>query len=102
MGAGIGGIIQAIKLIQAGFKQSDIVLIEMGGGVGGTWYWNRYPGLHCDVESYVYSPMLEETGYVPSHKYTSAVEIRDYLVKLVERFGLEERIMFRTEINSLI
>ncbi|OAF99390.1 FAD/NAD(P)-binding domain-containing protein [Paraphaeosphaeria sporulosa] len=101
MGAGMGGILNAIKLVQAGFKQDDIVMVEMGGGVGGTWYWNRYPGLHCDVESYVYLPMLEETGYVPSHKYTSAVEIRNYLVKLVEKFGLGDRIMYRTEVTSL-
>ncbi|KAF9737616.1 hypothetical protein PMIN02_001235 [Paraphaeosphaeria minitans] len=101
MGAGMGGILNAIKLVQGGFQQDDILLVEMGGGVGGTWYWNRYPGLHCDVESYVYLPMLEETGYVPSHKYTSATEIRNYLVKLVEKFGLEERILFRTEVNSM-
>jgi cation diffusion facilitator CzcD-associated flavoprotein CzcO len=101
MGAGMGGILNAIKLVQSGFKQDDIVLVEMGGGVGGTWYWNRYPGLHCDVESYVYLPMLEETGYVPSHKYTNAVEIRNYLVMLVEKFGLEDRILYRTEVNSL-
>lgn len=101
MGAGMGGILNAIKLVQAGFKQDDIVLVEMGGGVGGTWYWNRYPGLHCDVESYVYLPMLEETGYVPSLKYTSAAEIRNYLVKLVEKFGLADRVLYRTEIKAL-
>ncbi|KAF1967759.1 FAD/NAD(P)-binding domain-containing protein [Bimuria novae-zelandiae CBS 107.79] len=101
MGAGMGGILNAIKLIQAGFKQDDIVLIEVGGGIGGTWYWNRYPGLHCDVESYCYLPMLEETGYVPSCKYTSAVEIRNYLEQLVEKFGLEGRILYRTQVSSL-
>lgn len=101
LGAGMGGIMNAIKLVQAGFKQEDIVLAEAGGGVGGTWYFNRYPGLHCDVESYVYMPMLEETGYIPSHKYASSAEIRNYLIQLVEKFALGARIMFRTKINSL-
>ncbi|KAJ4298138.1 hypothetical protein N0V90_006037 [Kalmusia sp. IMI 367209] len=101
MGAGMGGILNAIKLVQAGFAPNQIVMIEIGGGIGGTWYWNRYPGLHCDVEAYCYLPLLEETGYVPTHKYTSSVEIRNYLVQLVEHFDLSVRIMYRTQVNGL-
>ena len=41
------------------------MLIDKAGGIGGTWYWNRYPGVMCDVESYIYMPMLEEMNYVP-------------------------------------
>ena len=40
-------------------------MIETGGDFGGTWYWNRYPGVQCDIESYIYLPLLEELGYVP-------------------------------------
>ena len=42
-------------------------MIDQAGGFGGTWYWNRYPGVMCDVESYCYMPMLEEMGYVPKN-----------------------------------
>jgi cation diffusion facilitator CzcD-associated flavoprotein CzcO len=101
LGAGIGGIISAVRLVQAGFAPDQIVIVEIGGGIGGTWYWNRYPGLHCDVEAYVYMPLLEETGYMPMHKYASGVEIRHYLVKLVERFGLSKRVLFRTQVTGL-
>jgi heterodisulfide reductase subunit A-like polyferredoxin len=47
LGAGIGGIVMAITLIKKGFTADQIVIVEAAGGVGGTWYWNRYPGLHC-------------------------------------------------------
>jgi len=52
VGAGMGGIMVAVHLIRAGFSPEQIRIVEVGGGIGGTWYWNRYPGLHCDVESY--------------------------------------------------
>ncbi|KAF4838861.1 FAD-binding monooxygenase ausC [Colletotrichum tropicale] len=100
-GAGIGGIVSAVRLILAGFDVSQIRLVETAGGVGGTWYWNRYPGLHCDVESYVYLPLLEEMGYMPSHKYTSGVEIRNYLNQIVQRFQLQDKILFRTKLDRI-
>ena len=49
----------------------DIRIIEKGGDFGGTWYWNRYPGAQCDIESYIYLPLLEEVGYVPKEKYSA-------------------------------
>ena len=48
----------------------SIRMVENGGDFGGTWYWNRYPGAMCDVESYFYLPLLEELGYMPKHKYS--------------------------------
>lgn len=48
-------------------EEKEVVII--GGGFGGTWYWNRYPGVQCDVESYVYMPLLEELGTIPTEKY---------------------------------
>ncbi|KAF2024912.1 FAD/NAD(P)-binding domain-containing protein [Setomelanomma holmii] len=101
LGAGMGGIVMAIRLIKQGFSAGDIVLIETAGGVGGTWYWNRYPGLHCDVEAYCYLPLLEETGYMPKEKYASSVEIRTYLENIVKRFGLDNRILFRSQVSGL-
>jgi hypothetical protein len=56
VGGGFGGMLSAVRLIQAGVKDIHII--------GGTWYWNRYPGAACDIESYIYLPLLEETGYV--------------------------------------
>jgi hypothetical protein len=46
-GAGMGGIAMAIRLIKEGFTADQIILVDAAGGIGGTWYWNRYPGLHC-------------------------------------------------------
>ncbi|KAI8310368.1 FAD-binding monooxygenase ausC [Colletotrichum sp. SAR11_59] len=100
-GAGIGGIVSAVRLILAGFDVSQIRLVETAGGVGGTWYWNRYPGLHCDVESYVYLPLLEEMGHMPSHKYTSGVEIRNYLNQIVQKFQLQDKILFKTKLDRI-
>ncbi|XP_014550770.1 hypothetical protein COCVIDRAFT_114628 [Bipolaris victoriae FI3] len=101
IGAGIAGIITSIKLIKKGFKPEEILMVDTAGGVGGTWYWNRYPGLHCDVESYCYFPFLEDTGYMPQKKYSSSFEIRKYLEQLVDKFGLNSRILFRTQANKL-
>jgi len=69
VGGGFGGLLMGGRLREAGF--TDIRVIEKGGDFGGTWYWNRYPGAMCDVESYCYLPMLEELDYIPKHKYAT-------------------------------
>lgn len=64
VGAGFGGLLFAVRLLQTGFCQpNEILLVDKAGGFGGTWWWNQYPGLTCDVESYIYMPLLEETNY---------------------------------------
>ena len=73
IGGGFGGLLAGARLREAGVD--DMRIIEKGGDFGGTWYWNRYPGAMCDVESYIYLPLLEEVGYVPKEKYTRAPEI---------------------------
>ncbi|CAG5156772.1 uncharacterized protein ALTATR162_LOCUS4566 [Alternaria atra] len=78
IGAGHAGLLAGGRLVEAGFSAKGIYLVDVAGGFGGTWYWNRYPGLQCDVESYIYMPFLEETGYVPKHKYASGDEIRQH------------------------
>lgn len=101
-GAGMGGVVFAARLVQAGFPADSIRIVEAAGGVGGTWYWNRYPGLHCDVESYVYLPLLEELGSVPSHRYAPGSEIRAHLNAIIKKHGLEDKILFRATLERLV
>ena len=99
IGAGLGGLQTAIRLRQAGLER--IRLIDDAGDIGGTWYWNRYPGVHCDIESYLYLPMLEEVGYVPKWRYAPGGEIRRHLVALAERFDLYRDAAFHTAATEL-
>jgi len=99
IGAGFGGLMLATRLLEAGV--SDVRLVEKGGDVGGTWYWNRYPGISCDVESYSYLPLLEETGYLPPKKYAPGSEILDHCRRIAGQFGLPERTWFQTEVTEL-
>src|SRR5215469_7745243 len=66
IGGGFGGLLAGARLHEAGVK--DVRIIESGGDFGGTWYWNRYPGAQCDIESYCYLPLIEELGYTPKEK----------------------------------
>ncbi|KAL3462190.1 hypothetical protein BJX64DRAFT_277287 [Aspergillus heterothallicus] len=103
LGAGFGGLQFAVRLLNEGLATVDeIRLADAAGGFGGTWYWNRFPGLHCDIESYVYLPLLEETGYVPSHKYAPAAEIREHAERIAERWDLRPRTLFRTDVESTV
>ena len=86
IGGGFAGLITGARLTQAGID--DFRIIEKGGDFGGTWYWNRYPGAQCDVESYVYLPLLEETSYVPSEKYARAPEILEHCRRIARHFDL--------------
>ena len=72
VGAGFAGLLLWYKLREAGFE--NVRFCEKGGDVGGTWYWNRYPGIACDVESYSYLPLLEEMNYIPSMKFAAGFE----------------------------
>src|SRR5579863_8160039 len=98
VGAGFGGLLLWHKLSQAGF--SDVRFCEKGGDVGGTWYWNRYPGIACDVESYSYFPLLEEMGYVPSMKFASGFEILEYCQTMAQKFGFYDHCLFHTTVKS--
>ena len=98
VGAGFGGLLLWQKLRQAGF--TDVRFCEKGGDVGGTWYWNRYPGIACDVEAYSYLPLLEETGYVPAMKFASGFEILEYCQKMAETFGFYEHCLFHTTVEE--
>ncbi len=67
VGGGFAGLLTGAALKEAGID--DVRIIEKGGDFGGTWYWNRYPGAQCDTASFVYMPLLEETGHMPTEKY---------------------------------
>jgi cation diffusion facilitator CzcD-associated flavoprotein CzcO len=99
IGGGFAGLICGARLRQAGVD--DIRIIEKGGDFGGTWYWNRYPGAQCDVESYVYLPLLEETAYVPTEKYVHAPEILEHCRRIAEHFDLYERACLSTEVTGI-
>lgn len=98
VGAGFAGLLLWHKLREAGFH--DVRFCEKGGDVGGTWYWNRYPGIACDVESYSYLPLLEEMGYVPTMKFASGFEIMEYCQNMAEKFGFYDHCLFHTTVEK--
>ena len=99
IGGGFGGLLAGARLREAGVE--DIRIIEKGGDFGGTWYWNRYPGAQCDIESYIYLPLLEEIGYIPKEKYSHAPEILAHSRAIGERYRLYDNACFRTEVTEL-
>jgi len=99
VGGGFGGQIAAARLREAGVR--DIRIVEKGGDFGGTWYWNRYPGAQCDIEAYIYLPLLEETGFIPKEKYSFAAEIRAHARRIGETFDLYSKACFQTEIREV-
>lgn len=98
VGAGFAGLLLWYRLKAAGFV--DVRFCEKGGDVGGTWYWNRYPGIACDVEAYSYLPLLEEMGYVPSMKFASGFEILEYCQAMAEKFGFYDHCLFHTTVEE--
>lgn len=99
IGGGWVGMLTAARLIQAGIE--GVRIVESGGDFGGTWYWNRYPGAQCDIESYSYLPLLEETGYVPKLRYSFAPEIYEHAQRIGQHFGLYEDAVFQTWVIEL-
>lgn len=99
IGGGFGGVLSGARLREQGID--DFRIIEKGGDFGGTWYWNRYPGASCDIESYIYFPLLEETSFIPKRKYTDAAETLDYFKVLSDKFSLKENALFQTEVNEV-
>jgi cyclohexanone monooxygenase len=99
IGGGFGGLLAGARLREAGI--ADLRLIEKAGDFGGTWYWNRYPGAQCDVESYIYLPLLEELGYVPKEKYSRAPEILAHSQAIGRKYELYRDACFQTEVSEL-
>ena len=99
LGAGWGGIMAAYHLTQAGI--TNFRNVDTAGDFGGVWYWNQYPGIQCDNDSYCYLPLLEETGFMPSKKFADGAEIQQYAKLIAKKFGFSDRALFHTHINSL-
>jgi len=99
IGGGWVGMLTAARLVQAGIE--GVRIVESGGDFGGTWYWNRYPGAQCDIESYSYLPLLEETGYVPKLRYSFAPEIYEHAQRIGRHFGLYKDAVFQTWVTEL-
>lgn len=100
VGGGIAGLLVGAQLRKAGVDR--IRIIDQAGGVGGTWYWNRYPGVMCDVESYQYLPLLEELDYIPSRRYAYGEEIRLHLQAIAEHFKLIPDALFHTGVTQTL
>jgi cation diffusion facilitator CzcD-associated flavoprotein CzcO len=97
IGAGVAGIATAVTLQRAGF--GDFTILEKGADVGGVWFWNRYPGLRCDVPSQLY-----QFGFATKPDWTSmfssGLEIQRYLRDVVDRFGLDAHLRLNAEVVS--
>ncbi|KLO39324.1 monooxygenase [Mycobacterium nebraskense] len=99
LGGGFGGLLAGAYLTREGI--TNFRIIEQGGDFGGTWYWNRYPGVQCDVESYVYMPLLDETGYVPTHRYADGAEIYEHARRIGRHFDLYRTALFHTAVTTV-
>ena len=100
IGGGFAGLVTGARLKEAGIE--DVRILEKGGDFGGTWYWNRYPGAQCDTASFVYMPLLEETGHVPTEKYAHAPEILEHSRRIGRHFDLYEKALFHTAVTDLV
>ena len=99
VGGGFGGLICGARLREAGVAR--IRIIEKAGDVGGTWYWNRYPGAACDTEAYIYLPLCEELGYTPRSKYAFASEIFEHARRLARHYRLYDDICLQTQVQGM-
>ena len=99
IGGGFGGLMAGARLRQAGVQ--SLRMVEAGGDFGGTWYWNRYPGAACDIEAYVYLPLLEEMGVMPSHRFADGREILAHAQRVGRHFDLYRDACFQTRVTGL-
>lgn len=99
IGAGFAGLLTAVHLKKEGVH--DVTIIDKAADFGGTWYWNRYPGIACDTDSYLYLPLLEETGYVPAMRYSPGDEILDYAKSIAKQYNLYESAVFQAQVRDV-
>ena len=100
VGGGFAGMLTAVGLLARGI--TDFRIVDKAGDFGGTWYWNRYPGCMCDVESLIYLPLLEETGYCPTMRYAPATEIFEHCQRIGRQFDLYPHALFQTEMDTAV
>jgi cation diffusion facilitator CzcD-associated flavoprotein CzcO len=100
IGGGFSALLTAARLRERGVE--SIRIVERGGDVGGTWYWNRYPGVACDVASYDYLPLLDEMNYVPGSFYAKGPEILAHCQAIARRYNLYDLAVFQTTVTSTV
>lgn len=100
IGGGFSALLTAARLREKGVE--SIRIVERGGDVGGTWYWNRYPGAACDVSAYDYLPLLDELGYVPGSFFAKGPEIFGHCQAIARKYNLYELAVFQTTVTSTV
>src|ERR1700719_3343249 len=100
IGGGFSALLTSARLRQVGVE--SIRIVERGADVGGTWYWNRYPGVACDVVSYDYLPLLDELDYVPKDHYAGGPEIFAHCQAIAKKYNLYELATFQTTVTSTV
>ncbi len=99
IGGGFGGLLAGARLREAGVQ--NIRVVDRAGDFGGTWYWNRYPGAQCDIEAYVYMPLLDELDYVPTERYAHAPELLQHSINIAKKYDLYRDTCFQTEVTEI-
>ena len=100
IGGGFSALLTSARLREYGVE--SIRIVERGADVGGTWYWNRYPGAACDVVAYDYLPLLDEMDYVPKDHYARGPEIFAHCQAIAKQYNLYELAVFQTTVTSTI
>ena len=98
IGGGFSALLTSARLRERGVE--SIRIVERGADVGGTWYWNRYPGVACDVVSYDYLPLLDEMNYVPKNHYSRGDEILEHCQAIANKYDLYDLAVFQTTVTS--
>lgn len=99
VGGGFAGLFAAYAFQKRGII--DLRIVEKAGDFGGTWYWNRYPDVRCDVESYIYLPLIEEFGDMPPEKYSRGSVIFEHAKKVGRELGLYDKTYFQTGVKEM-
>ena len=100
IGGGFSALLTSARLRKCGVQ--SIRIVERGADVGGTWYWNRYPGVACDVPSYDYLPLLDEMDYVPKDRFAKGSEIYAHCQAIAKKYNLYKSAVFQTTVTSTI
>jgi cyclohexanone monooxygenase len=100
IGGGFSALLTSARLREVGVE--SIRIVERGADVGGTWYWNQYPGVACDVPSYDYLPLLDEMDYVPKRRYATGDEIYGHCQAIAKRYDLYKLAVFQTTVTSTV
>ena len=99
LGGGWAGLTMAARLEEAGAR--DFLIVDQAGDFGGVWYWNRYPGVRCDIESYIYMPLLEEIGTMPTQKYAGGPEMLEHARAIGRHYDLYSRALLGTTVTQV-